>query len=148
MEVPPEVKEIMTFKEQLIQKLNELFNNKNFAVLDDVLSADSVNRGPLGQTCGVMEFKSLFCQPLFSGFPDLQFVVNEVIEEMPTIVTRWTFSGTHAGEFRGYPPTNKKVSWSGICIHRINEHGRVYEMHYFFDSRLLYNQLSNVPASK
>jgi len=135
------------FRDQLVLKMNDLFNNKNFKIIDEVLSDDCVNKGPLGQTYGVIEFKHLFCLPLFNAFPDLTFVCHEVICEVPSVVMRWTFTGTHKGDFRGYKPTNQKVCWSGVVVNRINEVGLVYEMQYYFDSRPLYNQLANVPAA-
>jgi len=55
------------FREHLVVKLNDLFNNHNFKVVDEVISQDCINRGPLGQTYGITEFKNLFCLPLFNG---------------------------------------------------------------------------------
>jgi predicted ester cyclase len=121
-------KEECAFRDTLVLRLNDLFNNKNFKVVDDVLSEDAINRGPLGQTYGIPEFKNMFCLPLFNGFPDLVFVCHEIVTELPAIVMRWTFTGTHRGEFRGYKPTNQKISWSGVVINRLNESGRVYEV--------------------
>lgn len=134
------------FRDRLVLRLNDLFNNKNFKVVDEVISEDCVNKGPLGQTYGIAEYKNLFCLPLFNAFPDLKFVCHEIITELPSIVMRWTFAGTHRGEYRGYKPTNQKIVWSGVTINRLNEHGKVYDMVYAFDSRPLYNQLSNTPA--
>ncbi|KAH3758697.1 SnoaL-like polyketide cyclase [Pelomyxa schiedti] len=133
-------------QEVLINMLNDLWNNKNFKVVDDVLSLDCVNRGPLVNTQGIKEFKNLFVLPLFNAFPDLKYVCHEVIQQNSTFVIRWTFSGTHNGVYRGYEPTHKKVFWSGVCINRINTEGKLYDISYYFDSRLLFNQLANAPA--
>eukprot|EP01106_Pelomyxa_sp_JSP_P003653 TRINITY_DN1551_c0_g1_i1.p1 TRINITY_DN1551_c0_g1~~TRINITY_DN1551_c0_g1_i1.p1 ORF type:complete len:207 (-),score=70.06 TRINITY_DN1551_c0_g1_i1:57-632(-) len=134
-------------QETLITLLDDLWNNRNFKVIDDVLSIDCVNRGPLVNTTGVKEFKTLFVLPLLNAFPDLKYICHEVIQQHSTFVIRYSFSGTHMGPYRGYEPTKKKIFWSGVCINRINTEGRLYEISYYFDSKLLFNQLANTPAS-
>eukprot|EP01105_Mastigella_eilhardi_P024499 TRINITY_DN639_c0_g1_i9.p1 TRINITY_DN639_c0_g1~~TRINITY_DN639_c0_g1_i9.p1 ORF type:complete len:153 (-),score=56.78 TRINITY_DN639_c0_g1_i9:472-930(-) len=133
-------------QETAVTMLNDLWNNRNFKVVDDCLSEDCVNRGPLGTTQGIKEFKSMFVLPLLDAFPDLKYVCHEVIQQGCTFVLRWTFSGTHEAVYRGYEPTHKKAFWSGVCINRMNNEGHIYDISYFFDSRLLFNQLANAPA--
>ena len=40
---------------------------------------------------------------------------------------RYRATGTHEGEFQGYAPTGKRVSWTGINIYRM-ECGRIAEI--------------------
>lgn len=63
---------------------------------------------------------------LLAGFPDLRQTVEDVIAEDDTVVTRWTTEGTHEGEFQGFQPTGKHVSWAGINIFRF-ECGKIAE---------------------
>ena len=53
-----------------------------------------------------------------AGFPDLTLSVADQIAEGDRVVTRFTFSGTHQGQFEGIAPTGNHVSVSGMFIHR------------------------------
>ena len=50
-----------------------------------------------------------------------------MITEGDLVVIRYRATGTHAGEFQGYAPTGKRVTWTGINIYRI-ECGRIAEI--------------------
>ena len=43
-----------------------------------------------------------------------------------SVVTRFTWTGTHRGEFEGIPPSGRRISVAGIWIHRL-EGGRIIE---------------------
>ncbi|MFN8662888.1 MAG: ester cyclase [Thermomicrobiales bacterium] len=98
-------------------------NGHDLAVLDEILAPDAPqdsatfadNPGPR-QVLGA----------LFTGFPDVQHTVDTVITDGDLVVVRYTASGTHGGEFQGYAPTGKTVTWTGINIYRI-ECGRIAE---------------------
>ena len=64
---------------------------------------------------------------LLTGFPDVQHTVEAVITEGDLVVIRYRATGTHEGEFQGYAPTGKRVSWMGINIYRV-ECGRIAEI--------------------
>jgi steroid delta-isomerase-like uncharacterized protein len=61
-----------------------------------------------------------------SAFPDAALRVEEELAEGEKVAVRWSFSGTHRGSLQGIPPTEKKVTWTGITIYRIVD-GRVVE---------------------
>ena len=52
--------------------------------------------------------------------------MEDQIAEGDTVVTRWSFRGTHRGELFGIAPTGKAVTMSGIFIDRIAD-GQVVE---------------------
>jgi hypothetical protein len=41
--------------------------------------------------------------------------IDEMIAEGDRVVVRWTFLGTHRRMYLGIPPSNKPVTFSGIC---------------------------------
>jgi hypothetical protein len=53
------------------------------------------------------------------------------------------FTGTHAGEFQGLPPTHKTVSFSGLELNRFVE-GRASEHWFQMDALSLLQQLGLV----
>jgi predicted ester cyclase len=52
------------------------------------------------------------------GFPDGRHVIEEVLVDGSHGISRFKFTGTHDGEFRGIAPTGAKVSIAGIQIDR------------------------------
>lgn len=65
-----------------------------------------------------------------------------------TVVTRWTGSGTQAGELAGnppIPPTGKKVSVMGVWIQRVAG-GKVVATWDVWDTLGMLQQLGVIPA--
>ena len=56
------------------------------------------------------------------------------------VAQRILFTGTHTGNFRGLPPTNRKVRFSGIEINRMVD-GKVAEHWFQLDQVTLFRQL-------
>lgn len=59
-------------------------------------------------------------------FPDVRYVIEDLVAEGDRVVVRWTASGTQEGAFGPIPPTHRTVSWSGVHIFRIRD-GRFVE---------------------
>lgn len=53
------------------------------------------------------------------AFPDLKFVINELIAEGDKVFTYKTLYATHQGEFMGIPATGKKVEVNVMDINKI-----------------------------
>jgi predicted ester cyclase len=60
-------------------------------------------------------------------------------------VEHWTVKGTHKGELFGIPPTGKKITGTGIIIHRIVD-GKIVELVEIADGLGLMQQLGVVPS--
>jgi steroid delta-isomerase-like uncharacterized protein len=67
-----------------------------------------------------------FVPVIRAAFPDSHHTVDDLIAEGDKVVTRFTWSGTHRGEFEGIPPSGRSISVGGIWIHRL-EGGRIVE---------------------
>jgi predicted ester cyclase len=80
-----------------------------------------------------------------SAFPDLQFIVEDVIAEGETVSVRWTSQGTHRGPLSGIAPSGKKVSVSGITLARFAG-GKMVESWVNWDALSLLQQLDVVPV--
>jgi steroid delta-isomerase-like uncharacterized protein len=89
-----------------------------------------------------------FFDALFTAFPDLERKAeDQMTDGMQHVVTRWTMTGTHQGEFLGIAPTGKRISITGISIHRISN-GRIVQEWHEWDSLGLMQQLGVVPTIK
>src|SRR4051812_26918075 len=96
--------------------LEEVINKKNLDAANDLVSEDFTEHVPFpGQGPGREGLKFALTS-MFTGFPDLNWKVQEQIAEGEKVVTRFTWTGTHKGEFMGIPPTHKKVEVWGVVI--------------------------------
>ncbi len=58
---------------------------------------------------------------------DWRMTIDEMIAEDDRVMVRWTFHGTHQGEYLGLPPTHRPATYSGINIFRIDG-GKIAEV--------------------
>ncbi len=81
-----------------------------------------------------------------TGFPDFKLEIKQRISEGNRMVTQWTCTGTHNGEFQGIPPTGKRINITGLGLARI-EGGKVVEERVYFDRVSMLEQLGVLPAA-
>jgi predicted ester cyclase len=100
--------------------------------------------GP-GQETGVENLKHFFVM-LHSGFPGFQSTIEDLLtdSEGDKVVLRFTFHGTHQGEFMGIAPTGKQVTMSGIDILRIAD-SKIEEMWNQEDVLGMMQQIGAIP---
>lgn len=68
------------------------------------------------------------------------FRIDKQVGEGDEVVTRWTFEGTHRGDFMGLPATGKEVAMTGMTIFRFRE-GKIAEGWWNWDRLGLMRQL-------
>ncbi|HEY7099622.1 MAG TPA: ester cyclase [Terriglobales bacterium] len=121
-------------------------NEQDMSVMRDLLRDSTFHLPLVGELRG--EPLMQFFDSLFTAFPDFHREVQEQLTDgMQHVVTRWTMSGTHQGEFLGIAPTGKRFSITGISIHRISG-GRIVQEWHEWDSLSLMQQLGVVPMIK
>lgn len=81
-----------------------------------------------------------FLGVFLEGFPDLHIEVLDSSADEAMVALRLLFTGTHTGNFRGLPPTGRKVRFSGLEINRMAD-GRVAEHWFQLDAVTLFAQL-------
>jgi steroid delta-isomerase-like uncharacterized protein len=120
----------------------ELWNNKNRAVIDELMSPDYVHHDPQAADIppGIDGYKQ-FVERYMNAFPDTHMTVEDEIVAGDTVVVRWTVTGTHRGELPGLPPTGRKISLTGISIARLRE-GKFVESWNNWDALGMMQQLS------
>ncbi len=123
----------------------DLFNTGNLDVADEIVATDYLNHNPApGETPGRDGLKQ-FIAATRTGLPDLLFTVEDQIAEGDKVVTRWTATGTHQGEFAGIPATDKPVRITAINIHRV-ANGQVQEGWLNWDALGMLQQLGVMPT--
>lgn len=124
--------------------IEEVINKQNLNATDDLVLEDFIEHVPFpGQGPGREGLKFVL-NSMFTGFPDMNWKVHEQIAEGEKVVTRFTWTGTHEGEFMGMPPTNKRVEVWGIVIDVVRN-GIFSESRIIMDNIGLLQQLGMMP---
>ena len=124
--------------------LEELYNKRNLAVLDEVIATDYVYHGPGGQELKGLEVVKQGAPTYPNAFPDLHLTVEEMVAEGDKVVYRFTARGTHKGDLMGIAPTGKQVTLTGIVISRIVG-GKIVEDWESIDQLPMLQQMGVVP---
>lgn len=110
----------------IVRRYQEIYNSNNLDTLDEVMSEDLLTpRIMSGIPTGIEGAKAAH-RIMLAGFPDYQTIINDVFAEGDKVAARITMMGTHTGSFMGMPPSDKRVSFSGIYIARI-ANGKIVE---------------------
>ncbi|MFI1563955.1 ester cyclase [Streptomyces sp. NPDC020490] len=71
---------------------------------------------------------------------EFSFTVEDQIAQGDRVCTRWSWHGTHKGEFLGIPATGQQVAMTGTTWHRFRD-GRIRESWWQYDRAGLLEQL-------
>ena len=110
----------------VIRRYQAAYNNNDLDALDEVVAMDVLTPKIMpGFPSGLEGAKTVHRRSLL-GMPDFHTTIDDLIAEGDKVVARVTMTGTHTGDFWGFPATGKKVSFTGIYIARI-ENGKIVE---------------------
>jgi len=82
---------------------------------------------------------------LRAAFPDARLASEEIIAEGEKIAERYTFYGTHRGEYMGIAPTRKVVISPGVVMHHFRN-GKIIESWHSGDSLGFLSQIGALPS--
>ncbi len=129
----------------LVRRFVEASNQGNLDALDELIADTFVEHSPYAQggAAGAEGIKQ-FARMIQSGFPDSQWIIDDLIAEGDKLVMRWTSRGTHQCETFGIPATGRPVVVTGIEIYRVSG-GKLAERWSEVDMLGLMQQLGVVP---
>jgi steroid delta-isomerase-like uncharacterized protein len=120
--------------------LEEVINQNRMDLADDLVVEDFVELDPLpGQRQGREGLKGVLAM-MQAAFPDIHWAVEEMVAEGDTVVTRFTWTGTHRGVFLGVPATGRNVSVKGVVIDQLAD-GKMSKSRILMDSLGMMQQL-------
>jgi steroid delta-isomerase-like uncharacterized protein len=128
----------------LVQRMiDEVMNQHDPAVVDELFAADYLMHDPAwpGEVKGPEGFKQWAGAMLDPYFSDSRVTIEDTIAEGDKVAVRWTWSGTHTGEFMGIGPTGRQITVAGISIHRFAD-GKFVESWANYDSLGMMQQLT------
>ena len=112
------VEEIKALERRWVEEFNK-GKAAAMAVIDELHATDYICHSSTGDDVSSLKDYKQENSDLYSMFPDIHFAIDDMIAEGDKVVTRWTMTGTHTGEHKDIPPTNKKVKVWGISIDRV-----------------------------
>jgi len=117
--------EIMLIKEtkdlicRYYEQCNAIKGNpaKFDAMIDAFFAPDFVGHAPTGDT-NFAQHKQRRAA-LYNAFPDLNWIIEDMIAEGDKVVVRFRANGTQKGAFQGIPPTERQIIMTGVAIYRL-----------------------------
>jgi steroid delta-isomerase-like uncharacterized protein len=130
----------------LVQRwFEEVWNQKRVAAIDELLAGHSRLHGlgalPFDGPAAFKPFHAAFVD----AFPDLNIHIDELVAEGDNVAARFTCTGTHTGPGLGIAPTNRRATFTGMTVVRVQD-GRAVEAWNNFDRYGLLQQLGVIPA--
>jgi len=122
----------------------EVWNQRNPSLVGEFFAASHVFRAAGSPPLDREGHRQMIAH-FQNAFPDGQNTADDLIAEGDKVAHRWTYRGTHLGEFQGIPPTGRQVTLTGISIWRFEE-GKIVESWHELDTLGLMQQLGVVPA--
>ena len=104
---------------QLVRRwFEEVWNQGCEAAIDELLSPQGVGFGLAAietEVHGPPEFKP-FVRNFRNAFPDMHFVIEDMVAEGDKVAVRLRVTGTHKGGGLGFPATGRKIDITAITI--------------------------------
>jgi steroid delta-isomerase-like uncharacterized protein len=121
----------------------EVWNAGILRVANELVHPDyvvpGVGQGPEAVKSNVATFRE--------AFPDLVWTIDDMIAEGDRVAIRLTLRGTHRGQFRGVPPTGKRITLREMVFWRIVD-GKLRAGWFQADMLGLRSQLAPLPAAE
>lgn len=124
--------------------VEDVWGKGDFAAEQALIAMNVVDHNPLPGFASGLEGHHQVLAMFLNAF-DGQMTLEDVIAEGDKVVDRWTFQGTHRGEFFGIPATGKQVTLTGMDISRI-ENRQIVEFWHQEDTLGLMQQLGVIPT--
>jgi predicted ester cyclase len=123
--------------------VEDVINNARYELIPEIFSEDYKDHSaPPGAPTG--GFDAIRAIPvMFRGaFPDVHFVIDDMVSEGDWVATRVTGKATHLGKpFMGIEPTGLRATWTSMGLFRVAK-GRIVEHHGQPDLAALRRQLT------
>jgi steroid delta-isomerase-like uncharacterized protein len=80
-----------------------------------------------------------------AAFPDVKVEIVQLFGERDRVVSHIQLTATHKGEFMGFKPTNKKITWTGTQIVRFDDEGKMVERWVLEDEMRYLQAIGKIP---
>lgn len=94
----------------------KLWNEIDVGMADEILHPDLTFRGSVGVGAAGREEVCDYVRMVTTALSGYRCDVEVLIAEGSSAAAKVRFSGLHAGDFLGYPPTGRRVEWMGAAF--------------------------------
>ncbi|SEO92914.1 conserved hypothetical protein, steroid delta-isomerase-related [Halogranum amylolyticum] len=135
--------------EQLVREYVEIWNERAYSKIPDVVSESFVMSDPAAPEEGVPgparevhgpDGLEAFVRGVVDGFPDFRVTVGDLLSSDDLVMYEAEITMTHEGEFGGIPPTGRAVEVGEMSTFRVVD-GKIQEHRAYFDQQEIYEQL-------
>jgi steroid delta-isomerase-like uncharacterized protein len=132
---------------QQMNRFVKFINTANEELAGELISPDAIFHIP-GQTepmrgpAGYMAIIGM----MRSGFPDIQWTLEDSVAEGDTIAARFIMRGKHQGAFFGVPPTGKLIKVQAMNFYKFSN-GQIVEEYGQPDLLSLMRQIEAIPGA-
>lgn len=124
--------------------VEQVINNGQFDEIPGLYTADYVDHSaPPGVPGGLDGVRGVFGM-FRTAFPDVHFVIDDMVGEGDFVATRVTGQGTQDGPFMGIPPSGRHAVWGSKGIFRVRD-GKIAEHWGMPDLVALLGQIGALP---
>jgi len=130
----------LTNKEVVEHFFIEGCNNQNYDHVRDCLVPNYDDHGDADASSADKAVEILMST--HEAFPDIEVVIDELIEEGELVAFRGHFSGTHKGEFIGIPASGAKVRFEALEIFKVID-GKIIESWGYWPNSKIVEQIQD-----
>ena len=120
----------------------KVVNEKNYIPIEEYLTDNYVYHGLGGMTAQTPKGFMEAIKGFHSAIPDLQSEIIDIVGEGDRLVIRFNFTGTHKGEFLGFPASGARLKFEGMIMRRF-ENEKVAEDWDYFDFPTVVSQIQS-----
>ncbi len=128
-------------KANLNNLVEQCWNNKDMAMLKTLTTENFVRNVNGIKVANNQNEMAAAMNVFFTGFPDLNLTVQDVVVKEGQLFAHWTFTGSNTGIFGETAPTGKKVKVSGYVNAKYNNEGKMDHEDVYFNELGLLQQL-------
>ncbi len=122
---------------------DEIVNKGNIKLFDTDFSPNVSYDNVTTHLEGIDDVKKYFSEYV-TGFSNREFKVMEIYGEGDHVIKRWSFTGTHTGDFAGIKATGKRITVEGVSI-AVMKYGKIVTERDYSDDLGLMQQLGIIP---
>ena len=132
---------------QLMKRFVEFINTANEQLSNELISKNATfyvpgNPEPMRGPGGYLAIIEM----MRSGFPDIQWTLDDMVAEGDKVAARFTMRGTHSGTFFGVSATGRLIEVKAMNFYRFTN-GQIVEEHGMPDMLALLHQIGAMPGA-